>query len=240
MQSTGTATVNTMHTNEEETERAKKDERKNLLKSLGDDASFLAKEMKIFGVLCKTADDAIAKRDECFSTKMKVPKFAEAVQRLRDWGSGKHNNEILIVNSKPYKSVKKLFKDELGVSYEFVVRYTAKEAKRIHSLLTMDDDQSQDAVADDPTPSNPTPTTPTTPTTPPTAQPKIEILSVNGVHTNSFPMAERVKSDLDFSLTLTRDLSATEKYEFHCEMIRQHQILADEAEEEMDALEEKI
>src|ERR1700676_4897238 len=103
MQSTGTGTANTMNLNNEKEERVTNDEREKFLKGLGDDASYLIQEMKPFGMLCKTADDAAAKRDECFTAKMKIPKYAEAVQRMRDWGSGKHHNEILVVNGTRYR-----------------------------------------------------------------------------------------------------------------------------------------
>ena len=75
-----------------------------------------------FAALCKTADEAIAARDEYFSRKFKNPEFAKRVQNIRDFASTKRNNEVLTIDGREYTSVKDFFKAELGVTYEYIRR----------------------------------------------------------------------------------------------------------------------
>jgi hypothetical protein len=150
---------------------------------------------------------------------MKNPQFADAVQRIRDWGSKKHNNETLTINGKTYKSVKVFFKKELGVTYEHVLRYTAKNLPRLHFLLRDDDQQQATAI-------NPTGAAqakanaqPAAQKTPAVAQPEVEILAAHGVDVISFTMAERVQSAYGFAVSCAEHLSAAEKEEFYTKLI---------------------
>jgi hypothetical protein len=204
------------------------DDRQDFLKGISDDAAYLATAMKPFGKLCKTADAAAVARDEYFTQKMKNPQFADAVQRIRDWGSAKRNNETLTIDGKTYKSVKVFFKKELGVTYEHVLRYTAKNLPRLNFLLG-DDDQQQAQAGTPPAPAqakvNVPPAAQGTP--PPAAAPQPEILAVHGFD-KSFSLADKVESAYEYVVSCTADLSAAEKDEFYGDLIAR---LNDEADE---------
>jgi hypothetical protein len=226
MQNAGTATEE----NGEQFTVLPADGRQEFLRGISDDASFLAAAMKPLGKLCKTADAAAKARDEYFSTKMNNPAFAERVQRVRDWGSNKQNNDVLVIDGKEYRSVKKFFKEELGVTYEYVLRFTAKAMRRLNFLL-QDDDQPQ-ANACLP-PANPPQARTAPPAAPrqPAAQ-ELEILAAHGMDV-SFSVAELVQSAFGFAVSCTKQLSATEKVEFYSK-------LADRLLDESDELQEKI
>jgi hypothetical protein len=211
------------------------DGREEFLKGIGDDAAYLAETMKGFVKLGKAADKAVEARDEFFSTKMKIPAFADRVQRVRDWGSKKRNNEVLTIDGRKYTSVKKFFKRELGVSYEYVLRFTAKKLPRLNFLLR-DDDQPQGHT---PTPAPPAPAQAKVNvppaaqwTPPPAAAQQPEILAVHGFD-KSFSLAEKVESAYRYVVSCTADLSAAEKDEFYGDLIARLNDEADEAQGEI-------
>ncbi len=210
------------------------DGRQDHLKGISDAAAYLATAMKPFGKLCKTADDAAVARDEYFTQKMKNPQFADAVQRIRDWGSAKRNNETLTIDGKTYKSVKVFFKKELGVTYEHVLRYTAKNLRRLNFLLGDDDQQQQAQAGTPPAPAqakvNVPPAAQGTP--PPAAAQQPEILAVHGFD-KSFSLAEKVESAYGYVVSCTADLSAAEKDEFYGDLIARLNDELDEAQGEI-------
>ena len=210
------------------------DGRQDYLKGISDDASFLAAAMKPLGKLCKTADAAAKARDEYFSTKMNNPAFAERVQRVRDWGSAKRNNETLTIDGKEYRSVKKFFKEELGVTYECVLRFTAKAMRRLNFLLGDDDQQHQAQAGTPPAPAqakvNVPPAAQGTP--PPAAAQQPEILALHGFD-KSFSVAEKVESAYGYVVSCAADLSAAEKDEFYGDLIARLNDEADEAQGEI-------
>jgi hypothetical protein len=185
------------------------DGREEYLKGIGDDAAYLAETMKGLVKLGKAADKAVEARDEFFSTKMKIPAFADRVQRVRDWGSTKRNNEVLTIDGRKYTSVKKFFKQELGVSYEYVLRFTAKKLPRLNFLLG-DDDQPQGHT---PTPAPPAPARVNAPPTP-AHQPAAR-------RPESVPpsLAEKVQSAFQFVLSCAADLSGADRDEFYEKLI---------------------
>jgi hypothetical protein len=188
--------------------------------------------MKGLAALGKAADDAVEARDEYFSTKMKIPAFADRVQRVRDWGSTKRNNEVLTIDGREYKSVKKFFKQELKVSYEYVLRFTAKNLPRLNFLLG--DDQPQGYAGTPPAPAqakvNVPPAAQGTPPSAAAQQP--EILAVHGFD-KSFSLAEKVDSAYGYVVSCTADLSAAEKDEFYDDLIARLNDEADEAQAEI-------
>jgi hypothetical protein len=183
------------------------------LKQLSQDAAFVADVMKELGPLCVTAEEAAAKRDECFSSKMKNQEFADRVQRLRDWGSRKRHNDFLMVGETRYTSIKTLLSRELGVSYAFVVRYMDATNKRIHALIT-----DADLMSNPPPnpPPNPSPNLNAGRGTP--RPPTVETLAVHGFDA-SMSVGERVLSAYQSAVDCTETLSATDKYEFYGELI---------------------
>jgi hypothetical protein len=210
--------------------RSPDDSRQDILKEISGDAAYLAAMMKPFGPLCKTAEEAMAARDEYFSTKMKIPEFADRVQRVRDWASKKRHSEFLTIDGKEYKSVKKFFKQELGVSYEFVRRYTAKNMPRLNFLL--EDDQPANPAPPNPPPAKTNPAAAKNKVAPRqgTPQPQVEVLAVHGFDI-TFSLTEKVQAALSFAADCTEHMSAVDKYEFYSELISKLQDLQDESEE---------
>jgi hypothetical protein len=218
-------------------------EQRDFLVGIGNDALFIANEMKDYAKVCKAADDADKVRDDFFLEKLRVPEFANRVDRVRDWAGAKRNGDILVVNGHTYTSVKPLFKQEWGVSYEHV-RKCCLKLDRLRGLV--------DGECDTTTAAPPSPTTPPHPAAPPTAAPRtaapptaaptdttppFEVLSVNG-RDPKFTVAKRVESAFDFAVSLTDGLTTAEKYEFYMGMIEKSQDEADLAEEAMDENEE--
>lgn len=215
----------TVHLNAEEDARGKKydeeDARKKYLEKISDDALYIATTVKGFAALCHTADKAVEARDEYFSQKMKIPEFADRIQRVRDWASTKRNNEFLTIDGKEYKSVKVFFKQELGYSYEYIHRQ-CKKMQRLDLLL-----------ADAPPPTLPVDRREADRHKAEVAceankvkraaavaaqQPMVEILSVHGFDT-SFSLAEKVQSAFNSVVDCTVGLTATEIDEFYEKLI---------------------
>ena len=180
--------------------------RREYLRGVSDDASFLAVTMKGFAELCKTADEAIEARDEFFYEKMKTPAFADRVQRVRDFASTKHNNEVLTIDGKEYKSVKLFFKKELGVTYEYV-RQLGKKLGRLNLLLEDGVSQPQGDAVNPPLPEIPEADVPETWQP---VQPQIPEVT---------PVAEIVEAVVEFTVSRTRHLSAAEKEEFYDKLL---------------------
>jgi hypothetical protein len=143
----------TVHLTAEELDRGKKSDeevaRQKYLASVSEDASFIASTVKDFAALCQVADKAVVVRDEFFTEKMRVPEFADKIQRVRDWASSKHHGEFLTVGSKQYTSVKVFFQEELGYSYEYI-RQQCKKLSRLDTLI-------EDAQSSNPAPPAPAP-----------------------------------------------------------------------------------
>jgi hypothetical protein len=236
----------TINLNPDELARGKKadeeDARQEYLKSISDDASFLAVTMKGFAALCKTADEAIEARDEFFSEKMKTLAFANRVQRVRDFASTKHNNEVLTIDGKEYKSVKIFFKKELGVTYEYV-RRLGKKLGRLNLLLEEGSPQTnQPRSAAQPTTVNPTGTPSETGINVSEAE-DVALIPDGGTgfaqpdgvlvpHTNtppvpevnlSFSIAERVQTAFGFAVSCTKHLSPSQKDEYYIKLINRLQ-----------------
>ena len=220
----------TINLNADELARGKKadeeDARQEYLKSISDDASFLVVTMKGFAALCKTADEAIEAREKFFSEKMKTLAFANRVQRVRDFASTKHNNEVLTIDGKEYKSVKIFFKRELGVTYEYV-RQLGKKLGRLALLLEEGQGNQQQGNADTTITVNPLGTrteinvppageeTPTT-ETPATQQPEAQTVPEVNL---SFSIAERVQTAFGFAVSCTKHLSPSQKDEYYSKLI---------------------
>jgi hypothetical protein len=219
----------TVNLNTEELARGRKadeeDARKKYLEGISDDASFIASTMKGFADLCKTAEESATARDEYFSQKMKVPAFADRVQRVRDWASTKRNNEVLTIDGKEYKSVKVFFKKELGKTYEYI-RQLGKKLGRVQFLLDEGQGSQQQGTAAQSKPS----TQPAAQKTTATAQPEVEILAVHGIDPLSFTMAERVQSAFQSVLSCAADLSCADRGEFFERLISR---LLNESEEKI-------
>ncbi len=235
----------TIPLNAEELKRGKeKDEentRQEYLKSVSEDASFLAVTMKGFAALCKTADEAIEARDEFFSEKMKTLAFANRVQRVRDFASTKHNNEVLTIDGKEYKSVKIFFKKELGVTYEYV-RQLGKKLGRLALLLEEGQGNQQQGNAGTTIIVNPTGTPSETGINVSEAE-DVALIPDGGTgfaqpddvlvpHTNtppapevnlSFSIAERVQSAFGFAVSCTKHLSPSQKDEYFSKLINRLQ-----------------
>jgi hypothetical protein len=225
--------ANTVNLNQEEKERGGKADievaRQKHLEKVSADATFIADTLKSYAPLCETADKANEARDEFFSTKMKDQAFRDKVQAVRDWGSQKHHNESLLVNGTRYKSVKVLFRQEFGRSYEYICRQCKKMDHRLHTLLTAGDDSHV-------TP--PPPAAPAKPsvqqtepqvTPPPATAQEPEILAVHGIDTLSFTIAERIESAFSFAVSCVDGLSLAETEEFYRDLAAKFQDAADEA-----------
>jgi hypothetical protein len=221
----------TVNLNAEEKERGRKyDEevaRQSYLLSLSQDASFIAAAMQDYAAAMKTADEAAEAQEQCFTVKMKDPAFADKIDHLRDWSATKKKNEFITINGKEYSSIKKLFKEELHISYEYV-RRICKKLPRLGFLL---EDDPQQGVP--PPPPAPTDQTSPPPPAPPRreTQPRFEVLSVNGKDPSSRTVEERVASAVSYATECAENLSAAEKYEFYTVLLRRVQEALDEAEE---------
>jgi hypothetical protein len=207
--------------------------RQEFLAGIGQDAIYIADEMKRYAAVCKAADKAIKARDDFFMEKLRVPAFADRVDRVRDWAAAKRDGDVLTINGKKYTSVKEIFKKEWGVSYEHV-RQCCEKLKRLRGLV--------DGECDTPTQptTNPTATptatvTPTQPTTKPTAAPTatptttptatgtsttpaMELLSVNG-RDPKLTMTMMVDSAFDFAVSFTGQMTTEEIDEFYVKLL---------------------
>ena len=224
--------ANTINLNQEEKHRGEKADiekaRQKHLEKVSADATFIADTLKSYAPLCETADKANEARDEFFSTKMKDQAFRDKVQAVRDWGSQKRHNESLLVNGTRYKSVKVLFRQEFGRSYEYICRQCKKLDHRLHLLLTAgDDSQVTPPLAAAPVEPNVQQTVPQV--TPPAAAPQPEILAVHGIDTLSFTIAERLESAFSFGVSCVDGLSLAETEEFYHDLAAKFQDAADEA-----------
>ena len=228
----------TVNLNAEEKERGRKyDEevaRQAYLLSLSQDASFIAAAMQDYAAAMKAADEAAAAQEQCFTVKMKDTAFADKIDHLRDWSATKKNNEFITINGKEYSSIKKLFKEELHISYEYV-RRICKKLPRLGFLL--EDDPQQGVPPPPPVPPSQTPPPPASPRQ--ETQPRFEVLSVNGVDPSSRTVEERVESAVSYATECAENLSAAERYEFYTTLLCRVQDALDEAEE-ADESQEKI
>jgi hypothetical protein len=196
--------------------------RQEFLTGIGQDAIYIADEMKRYAAVCKAADKAIKARDDFFMEKLRVQAFADRVDRVRDWAAAKRDGDVLMINGKKYTSVKKIFKKEWGVSYEHV-RQCCEKLKRLRGLVDGECDTTPNATPDATTPET-TPTAADTPTavTPNATEtpgtPEMEILPTNG-RDPKFTVDMRVNSAFDFVVSLTEQLTVDEKDFFYQKLL---------------------
>jgi hypothetical protein len=193
--------------------------RQEFLTGIGQDAIYIADEMKRYAAVCKAADKAIKARDDFFMEKLRVQAFADRVDRVRDWAAAKRDGDVLTINGKKYTSVKEIFKKEWGVSYEHV-RQCCEKLKRLRGLVDGECDTptqptTKPTAAPTATPTT-TPGTPNAKETPGT--PEMETLSTNG-RDPKFTVDMRVNSAFDFVVSLTEQLTVDEKDFFYQKLL---------------------
>jgi len=231
-----TATINNIPLNAEESGRATADkeakDRCEKLRGLSEDATYLIATMQEYTALAEVAEKHDLARDDFFSEKMMIPGFRDRIQRLRDWATTKKHSDFLTVDGKRYKSIKKLFTEKFGVSYE-TVRRVCSQMARLAALLDTDDTVT--AITDDPPPQKPPVIIPPPAKTAapaqskPTTQPAVEeVLSVNG----HAPVIDLLRSTLQHIADCTGVLTAAEKSVYYGNLIDELQNELDELDSE--------
>ena len=226
------ATVDNIPLTAAESKRAtadkEKKERQVKMNQLSEDATYISAVMREY-------TDLAAAAEECFEEKMRVPKFRDAVDRLMDWSSNKRHSDRLTVDGKIYKSVKAIFREKFGVSYDTVRRHAIKMS-RLEKLMDIDDKieaaetariEVEAAGTDTQKPPvivmpKPPQSKPITLPTQPTVE---ETLSENG-HT---PVIDLIRSTLQFIADCTGPLTAEERSVYYGNLI-------DELQNELDEL----
>jgi hypothetical protein len=240
------ATVNTIGLSDDESKRAtadkQKKERQDKMDQLSADATYVCSVLVEFTGLTVAAEKAEAARLVFFETRMSVPEFRDAIHRLFDWGGTKKNSDRLVVDGKSYKSVKAIFREKFGVSYD-TVRRVCGDIKHIANLMSQDDDiaaaeaariEAEASGTDWQKPSVSTPPTApvTKPPTPHQSKPSVpteeEILSVNG----HAPLINIIRDILQFIAERTGPLTTEEKSTVHGNLIDELQNELDEADGE--------